>query len=297
MSTQLSFIAVRESKDVCFSQEELDIIKSTIREYFSKNIFSKKDAILDVIEIHSEAFKTKVEDNTYFDVWYETLQTDIKDKIFEIAKYKSNFWIDLSTGKIMDKVSAERCFPTTSAREIVESLLEAQMSVRLFDVFSWYKLKSEEVLNLSKTFTYIKSGLKTGRWNTDEEYNLGCFDFVNNLGMGIYGYDAWQNRHIDMSMDVDVYTPGKDGDRSIASLIRLIRDIWTENTKQSKQTDTEDEYYCESDIIDPDERFRYLNIVDDMSSFFREVYRLMNETKEYAIEDSADIIKVLVTVG
>lgn len=298
MSTQLSFIAVRESKDSYFSTQELDLIKSAIQEYSNKNSF-KKDPILNTLEIYSESFKNNVLENNFSDKWYQFLDKEVLDKIFSIAKYKGNFWIDLTSGKILDKMCAERWFSTTSAREIYTSILENQLSTNLFDMFSWYKLTDSELTNLSKTFTYIRNGLKSGQWNLDEEYDLGCSDFVNSLGLSIYDYETWQNRNLSTSLgdEIEIYSyqNKKETNQSIASLIRLVRDIWKEDEKKSEEDDEDDEY--DSNYIDAEERFRYLNIVETMVSFFKEVYRLKDETKEYAIESSSDIIKVLAMIG
>lgn len=294
MSASLSFIAVKALPNkMNFSKEECDIIVKACQE-FDKNYFVFKDKTpvhVDVVEISKSAFFIP-EENKVKNSWYEMLPENVLNKIRDILKYLTHYYIETKTGEILVKACAERWFSTTPAREIYENVLHFISKIDMSKTFSWYELSDVELLELSDIFFYLENGIRTNVWDQKKEYNLNCSaEFVNEIGIGIYGYNSWKNRNIVMyPLSGPALSNNDPKNMSLPKLIKLIKDIWTTNSK-SKTDDGEDEEYFddENDDYDIQERFRLIDLVNEMCSFFSEVNRLKNEESENEYDNKKSI--------
>lgn len=279
MSAELSFVVVRDVSNSIFSEEELYTLKTKILDYSNREFHFQASNNRDCsfITIHPTKFLTSKELNDFSNSYFSEVPENILSKIYDIAKYRTYpFFIDLKTGILYEQACAERWFGTSMAREINSSLLENLLEKNLYNEIGYYEISGPELLNISNVFHYIKNGLRNNFWSLETEYSLGCHDFVNSIGMSVYGYKDWENRNISNSVNgiyvADISKKKKDNSFSLDSFIKHVKSIWEES--KEVQIDREDEDYDEDNFVDSEEKFRYLSMIDEMSSMFEEMFRL-----------------------
>jgi hypothetical protein len=181
----------------------------------------------------------------------------------------------LKTGILYEQACAERWFGTSMAREMYSSLLENLLEKNLYNEIGYYEISGPELLNISNVFNYIKNGLRNNFWSLETEYSLGCHEFVNSIGMSVYGYKDWENRNISNSVngiDLADISKKKDNSFSIDSFIKHVKSLWEETKEEQVDEDCDED--DEDNFVDSEEKFRYLSMVDEMSSMFEEMFRL-----------------------
>lgn len=288
MSTELSFVVVRDVSNSIFLEEELYTLKTKILDYSNRELHLPDSSRLkdcSFIAIHPSKFLTCKELNDFSDSYLSEVPDGILNKIYDIAKYKIRpFFIDLKTGILYEQACAERWFGTSMSREMYSSLLENLLEKNLYNEMGYYEISGAELLNISNVFHYIKNGLRNNFWNLETEYSLGCHEFVNSIGLSVYGYKDWENRNISNSVNgiyVANISKNKDKSFSLDSFIKHVKSLW-EETKEEQVDDVDED--CDEDdddnFVDSEEKFRYLSMVDEMSSMFEEMFRLKTNSFE-----------------
>jgi hypothetical protein len=295
MSVELSFLVVRDISNSIFSEAELNTLKTKILTYNNREFPLSNNPVRDCsfITIHPTKFLTSKELNDFSDSYFSEVPEDILNKIYDIAKYRTvPFLIDLKTGILYEQACAERWFGTSMAREMYSSLLENLLEKNLYNEIGYYEISGPELLNISNVFNYIKNGLRNNFWSLETERTLGCHDFVNSIGLSVYGYKDWENRNISNSVNgiaVADISKKKDKSFSLDSFIKHVKSLWEEAKEEQVDGNEDDDY--EDDFVDSEEKFRYLSMIDEMSSMFEEMFRLKTTSFE------PTCIKLLAAIG
>lgn len=295
MSVELSFLVVRDISNSIFNEEELNILKTEVLDYNKKEFHLPNDSLsrdCSFITIHPVKFLNSKDSGDFSNSYFSKVPENILNKIYDIAKYRTvPFLIDLKTGKLYEQACAERWFGTSMAREMYSSLLENLLEKNLYNEIGYYEISGPELLSISNVFHYIKNGLRNNFWSLETEYSLGCYDFVNSIGLSVYGYKDWENRNISNSINgIDVADISKKKDKSFSldSFIKHVKSLWEEaKEEQIDEDDDEDD----DNFVDSEEKFRYLSMIDDMSSMFEEMFRLKSNSFE------PTCIKLLAVIG
>lgn len=296
MSVELSFLVVRDISNSIFSEAELNTLKTKILTYNSREFRLPNNPARDCsfITIHPTKFLTSKELNDFSDSYFSEVPDDILNKIYDIAKYKIRpFFIDLKTGILYELACAERWFGTSMAREMYSSLLENLLEKNLYNEMGYYEISGAELLNISNVFHYIKNGLRNNFWSLETEYSLGCHEFVNSIGLSVYGYKDWENRNISNSVNgisVADISKKKDNSFSLDSFIKHVKSLW-EETKEEQVDDVDEDCDEDDNFVDSEEKIRYLSMVDEMSSMFEEMFRLKTNSVDPIC------IKLLAAIG
>lgn len=287
MSAELSFVVVRDVSNSIFTEEELYTLKTKILDYSNRELHLPDNSRLkdcSFIAIHPAKFLTCKELNDFSDSYLSEVPENILNKIYDIAKYRTYpFFIDLKTGILYEQACAERWFGTSMAREMYSSLLENLLEKDLYNMIGYYEISGPELLNISNVFHYIKNGLRNNFWSLETEYSLSCHEFVNSIGLSVYGYKDWENRNISNSVngiDLADISKKKDNSFSLDSFIKHVKSLWEEGKKEQIDGDGDEDCDDDDNFVDSEEKFRYLSMVDEMSSMFEEMFRLKTNSFE-----------------
>lgn len=300
MSTELSFLVVRDISNSIFTEKELYTLKTEVLEYNKRGFHFSNDSLSSMdcsfITIHPTKFLNSKDSNDFSNSYFTQIPENIINKIYDIAKYRTfPFLIDLKTGKLYEQACSERWFGTSMAREMYSSLLENLLERNLYNEIGYYEISGPELLSISNIFHYIKNGLRNNFWSLETEYSLGCHEFVNSIGLSVYGYKDWENRNISNSINgIDVADISKKKDKSFSldSFIKHVKSIWEEAKDEQVDADDDGDYDEDDDnFVDSEEKFRYLSMIDEMSSMFEEMFRLKSNSFE------PTNIKLLATIG